>query len=194
MLSAYQLAGEKKEHRFLVDQAKILADGLSHGWHQGNRLPFNHLNLNLSAPVDTKGDGVSIAEAGTLLLKWGMLSHYTGNKTYERLACDAMDAIVDSSADVLPGLPPNSLGAVNETATEETPYMTLGGGADSYFEYLIKYGQLTGDANGKYVKEWALGVESGVKNILIKTGVGNLTFVADYTNGSAVYVSSHLAR
>lgn len=41
MLSTYQLLGEEYEHRWLVEQAQVLADGLSHGWYQGNRLPFN---------------------------------------------------------------------------------------------------------------------------------------------------------
>lgn len=194
MLSTYQLAGEKKEHRFLVDQAKTLADALSNAWFQGNRLPFNHFNLNLSAPVDTKNDGVSVAEAGTLLIEWGMLSHYTGNQTYERLARDAMNAIVDTPTPVLPGLPPNSLGARNESATEKVPYLTWGGGADSYWEYLLKYGQLTGeDVKGKYPSAFATAVDNSVKNLFIKTGVGNLTFISDYTNGSPVYVTSHLA-
>lgn len=75
-------------------------------------------------------------------------------------------------------------------------YLTWGGATDSFLEYLVKYPFLIGDSSHHYLQAYKHAVDSSIKHLLQRTGVGNLTFLSDYSkhvgNGS-IYIHSHLA-
>lgn len=148
---------------------------------------------NQGIPEDIN-DAVTIASAGTISLEWSLLSDYTANDTYRKLTNDAVNAIIETNATLLPGLPTSWLGIANETGRGDL-YVTLGAGGDSYFETLIKYGQLWGESTqDKRISAWSQAVNSSVHNLIVKSGAGNLTFLSDYTGGDNVYRVSQLAR
>ena len=45
-------------------------------------------------------------------------------------------------------------------------YITWGGGNDSYFEYLIKYTQLTNTNDETFASTWKAAIESTIENLL----------------------------
>lgn len=75
-------------------------------------------------------------------------------------------------------------------------YLTWGGATDSFLEYLVKFSYLIGDSTHRYLAVYKHAVDSSIKHLLKRTGVGNLTFLADHSkfrsNGS-IYIHSHLA-
>jgi mannosyl-oligosaccharide alpha-1,2-mannosidase len=191
LLSAYQMNGEKPEERFLVSQAQALADSLSVGWHNGNKIPLNQVNLLKKAPKDTTSD-TNLAAAGTLSLEWATLSKYTGEEKYAKLALGSIDAILSTT----PHFPYLWSNRINPSDLSKTStYISLGGGYDSFVEYMIKYPVLVGNLNHPYAKVYAGMVDAISERLVIKTGVKGLKFTADYNiaTNSLNYVSSHLA-
>ncbi|PWN90902.1 seven-hairpin glycosidase [Acaromyces ingoldii] len=191
-LSLYELTG--KSDKGLIKQAKTIGDHLLAGWVGDNAIPYNSLvSWNDFGAPDTSNDAI-IAEGGTLILEFDRLSKYTGDSTYLEHAAKSMKAIVDSVA-VLPGLYGQGISPKTNQATND--YVTWGGGSDSFFEYLIKYGQLIGSTD-TYIPTWVNSVKSSVKNLITHPAGGytgpNLTHMADYSpsNGGKIPRFSHL--
>ncbi|CAE6357474.1 unnamed protein product [Rhizoctonia solani] len=142
LISAYELGGRKDQA--LVDRARDVGNKLSNGWQGSNDFPYNNLNFTTDIPVIEES---GIAVAGTLILEWAKLTEYTGNKTYLELAEKSMGRIGMNDSP-LPGLP--AQGIDPSTGKPVGDYITWGGGSDSYFEYLIKYGRLTNNASPEW--------------------------------------------
>lgn len=191
LTSAFQLNGERKEEEFLIKQAQVLADGLSAGWYQKNKIPFNNVNLNTRRPQSIDKD-VNLAQAGTLTMEWSMLSKYTGNNKYAQLATGSVDAIL-ASKPYFPSLWETRIWPQNNTASGK--YITTGGGCDSFLEYLIKYPLLLDDKGHHFAQTYGKMLTTIQDKLVSKTGVNNLTFIADYNTDKKeiAYVGSHLA-
>lgn len=191
LLSAYELGGKKEPK--LVDQARIVGDHLLTGWVGDNKLPLNTLRWNnYGSPQANKGHS-GIAEAGTLLLEMDRLSKYTGDRRYVTKARQSMLAIVNSKVQ-FPGLFPQVYTA--STGQPADDYITWGGGSDSFFEYLIKYGYLTGDDQSPWIPTWVNSIMSSIRH-LIQTPEqtsANFTYLTDYseTDGGNLPRFSHL--
>ena len=82
------------------------------------------------------------------------------------------------------------LGHINLTTSSR--WQTWGGGTDSYFEYLIKYGRITNNADPIWVEAWKAAVDSSVKYLATTSSVGNHLYLTDYTKGRKRYIGSHL--
>lgn len=73
---------------------------------------------------------------------------------------------------------------------------TWGGGTDSYFEYLIKYGRLTNNADTVWVKNWLTAVDSSIIHLAqepVGTDVEGLLYLGDWADGAIRHIGSHLA-
>ncbi|KAH7339610.1 seven-hairpin glycosidase [Rhizoctonia solani] len=188
LISAYELGG-KKDHA-LIDRARELGDKLSHAWVGTNDFPYNNLDFTTDIP---KIESSGIAVAGTLVLEWAKLSDYTGNATYRLLAEKSMRRIGTNDSP-LPGLP--AQGIDPSTGKPVGDYITWGGGSDSYFEYLIKYGRLTNNASPEWTSRWLTAVDSSIRYLAqtaVNTSVPDLLYLGDYTNKRVRHISSHLA-
>lgn len=178
LLSAYELGGKKEQK--LVDQAQVVGNHLLTGWYADNKMPFNTLHWNNFGGPDTSSGHSGIAEAGTLLLEMDRLSKYTGISTYRYKARQSMMAIVNSKVQ-FPGLFPQ----VYSTATGQPAddYITWGGGSDSFFEYLIKYGYMTGDDQSPWISTWVDSVSSSIKHLVQKPEQthANVSYLTDYS-------------
>ncbi|QRV76043.1 glycoside hydrolase family 47 protein [Ceratobasidium sp. AG-Ba] len=206
LISAYELGG--KTNYALITKAQELADKLAYAWVGSNDFPYNDNDFNTNRPViETSGIGMrtpfnkawdylstsSSAVAGTLVLEWAKLSDYTKNETYRQLAEKSMYR-VGSNAAPLPGLPAQGIDpSTNGTVGD---YITWGGGSDSYFEYLIKYGRLTNNFNPGWTSRWLTAVDSSIRYLAqtaVNTSIPDLLYLGDYTQGRVRHIGSHLA-
>ncbi len=134
LLSSYQLTGDKR----LLKLAEDLGDRLLPVFNSPTGLPYVYVNLRSG---QTRDAVTNPAETGTLLLEFGTLSKLTGRPVfYEK----AKRALVETFKRRSP------LGLVGESINVETGAWTntdshIGGGIDSYYEYLWKCWLLFGD-------------------------------------------------
>ncbi|MGE5242870.1 MAG: glycoside hydrolase family 47 protein [Betaproteobacteria bacterium] len=127
LLSAYELTGDAR----LLALATDLGNRLLPAFESPTGLPYQFVNLRTG---QVRGADTNPAETGTLILEFGTLSRLTGNRVYLDKAKRALVAtyarrspigLVGDGIDVNTGL---------WTATDSH----VGGGIDSYYEYLVK--------------------------------------------------------
>ena len=134
LLSGYQLTGDKR----LLKLAEDLGDRLLPVFNSPTGLPYVYVNLRSG---QTRDAVTNPAETGTLLLEFGTLSKLTGRPVfYEKAKRALVETFKRRSA----------LGLVGESINVETGAWTntdshIGGGIDSYYEYLWKCWLLFGD-------------------------------------------------
>ncbi|MET0621023.1 MAG: glycoside hydrolase family 47 protein [Thermoanaerobaculia bacterium] len=136
LLSAYQATGDA---RFL-SLAEDLGTRLLPAFSSPTGMPYMYVNLKTGK---TSGARSNPAEIGTLLLEFGTLSKLTGKPVFYDKAKKALTALYERRSPI---------GLVGEEIDVETgkwlsPASHVGGGIDSYYEYLLKCGRLFGDAD-----------------------------------------------
>ncbi|KAH7099775.1 seven-hairpin glycosidase [Auriculariales sp. MPI-PUGE-AT-0066] len=191
MLSAYELNsklnGQKDEA--LVKKAQQVADNMAHAWVGDQTVPWGWIDFTNNTP---KEDNSNIAEAGTLIMEWGKLSEYSGNKTYLELAEKSFRQIATNNGTLFPGLAGQGINPRDGSFSSK--YITWGGASDSYFEYLIKYARLTNNADPLWVQQWKLAVDSSIEHLMSRTTVGNWLMLGDMDEDLKLrHIGSHLA-
>lgn len=141
LLSAYQLTGDER----LLKLAEDLGKRLLPVFGSKTGLPYTHVNLRTG---QVRGKVSNPAETGTLLIEFGSLSKLTGNPVYYDKAKRALVETYERRSKI--GL----VGAAIDVETGEWTRSDshIGGGIDSYYEYLFKCWLLFGDADCK--KMW----------------------------------------
>eukprot|EP01065_Artemidia_motanka_P011967 TRINITY_DN1652_c0_g1_i10.p1 TRINITY_DN1652_c0_g1~~TRINITY_DN1652_c0_g1_i10.p1 ORF type:complete len:682 (+),score=160.95 TRINITY_DN1652_c0_g1_i10:72-2048(+) len=144
MLSAFELRGEQPQDQWMVSRAQDLANGLVRAYNTTTGVPVGFVDLGSGrAWAQTAGSGprkptdgaAIIAEAGGQALELRTLTLHTGDAAFDRRATWA--------GDVLTGRCP-APGSVCPTFYHPdwdawvSQGRTLGAGADSYYEYLLK--------------------------------------------------------
>ena len=138
LLSGYQMTGDAR----LLALADDLGRRLMPAFGSRTGLPYRYVNLRTGAVRD----GVSNpAETGTLLLEFGMLSKLTGKPEYWNAAKRALVETYNRRSAI--GLVGSQIDV--ETGAWTNPSSHIGGGIDSYYEYLYKCWRLFGDADCK---------------------------------------------
>lgn len=170
LLSAYQLSGDAR----LLAKAQDLGQRLLPVFDSPTGLPYTHVNLRTGK---VRGTISNPAETGTLLLEFGMLSRLTGQPVYFE---KAKRALVETYRRA------SALGLVGSTINVETGQWQdtvahIGGGIDSYYEYLYKCWRLFGDTECKSMWEHSI---AGVNQALADNRGGALWYGhADMTSG-----------
>lgn len=159
LLSSYQLTGDKH----LLELAEDLGTRLLPAFNSPTGLPYVEVNLHTGK---TRGIGSNPAETGTLLLEFGTLSKLTGKPLYYEKAKHALVATYKRSSKL--GLVGAELDVENGKWT--SPDSSLGGGIDSYYEYLYKCWRLFGDADCKAM--WKTSIK-GINAHVAETVRGN---------------------
>jgi hypothetical protein len=136
LLSGYQMTGDPR----LLHLADDLGHRLLPVFNSPTGMPYMYVNLKTGK---TSGARSNPAEIGTLLLEFGTLSKLTGNPVFYDKAKNALVQLYDRRS---------KLGLVGEEIDVETgkwlsPASHVGGGIDSYYEYLLKCAKLFGDAD-----------------------------------------------
>lgn len=170
LLSAYQLSGDAR----LLDKAQDLGQRLLPVFESPTGMPYTHVNLRTGK---VRGNVSNPAETGTLILEFGMLSKLTGKPIYFE---KAKRALVETYRRASPlGLVGSAINV--ETGRWEDTGAHIGGGIDSYYEYLEKCARLFGDPECKAMWEHSI---AGVNMALADKQGGALWYGhADMTTG-----------
>lgn len=135
LLSAHQMTGDAR----LLALAEDLGNRLKPVFDSPTGLPYMYVNL---ANGRTSGVVSNPAEIGTLILEFGTLAKLTGRSEFLEKARRALLILHERRADT--GLVGEGINV--ETGAWTNPASHVGGGIDSYFEYLLKCERLFGDA------------------------------------------------
>ncbi len=135
LLSGYEMTGDARLLRLAEDLGRRLLPAFA----SPTGMPYMYVNLKTGK---TRGARSNPAEIGTLVLEFGTLSRLTGNPVYLEKARRALAALYERRS---------KIGLVGEEIDVETGRWLsrashVGGGIDSYYEYLLKCGRLFGDA------------------------------------------------
>jgi glycosyl hydrolase family 47 len=136
LLSGYELTHDKR----LLSLAEDLGDRLLPAFGSPTGMPYVEVNLKTGKVRNPK---TNPAEVGTLLIEFGTLSKLTGKPIYYDKAKTALVELYKRRS---------ALGLVGSGINVETgkwtdPTSHIGGGIDSYYEYLLKAWMLFGDKN-----------------------------------------------
>ncbi|HEV2864118.1 MAG TPA: glycoside hydrolase family 47 protein [Pyrinomonadaceae bacterium] len=134
LISAYQLTGDRR----LLALAEDLGTRLLPAFDSPTGIPYRFVNLRTGK---VRGEVTNPAEAGTLLVEFGALSKLTRRAVFYDRAKRALVEVYKRRS---------PLGLVGSRVNVETGEWAatdshLGGGIDSYYEYLLKCWLLFGD-------------------------------------------------
>jgi mannosidase alpha-like ER degradation enhancer 2 len=134
LLSSYQMTGDERLLRLAEDLGKRLLPV----FNSPTGMPYMFVNLKTGK---TSGAHSNPAEIGTLLLEFGTLSKLTHNPVFYDKAKNAVVQLYKRRS---------KIGLVGEEIDVETGQWIsrashIGGGIDSYYEYLLKSSRLFGD-------------------------------------------------
>ncbi len=147
LLSAYQITKDQR----LLNLAEDLGQRLLPVFETPTGLPYTHVNLKTG---QVRGNVSNPAETGTLLLEFGMLSKLSNKPIYFQKAKKALVATYERRS---------SIGLVGARINVETGEWAdqnshIGGGIDSYYEYIYKCWRLFGDTDCKAM--WDTSIDS----------------------------------
>lgn len=177
----------------LLTQATRLADNLAFAFDTPSGVPSNILFLSNRTTDGSKTNG--LATTGTLVLEWTRLSDLTGNQKYAKLAQKAMTNLLNpkpTSSEPFPGLVGIEIDI--QTGQFQDAFGGWVGGADSFYEYLIKMYIYDPTRFQLYRDRWILAADSTIAHLASHpSSRPDLTFLAIYNNQSLIYESQHLA-
>jgi ER degradation enhancer, mannosidase alpha-like 2 len=134
LLSSYQLTGDNR----LLALAENLGNRLLPVFNSPTGMPYVNVNLKTGA---VSGEETNPAEVGTLLIEFGTLSKLVGKPIYYDKAKRALVELYTRRSPI--GLVGSGINIRTGAWTDETSH--IGGGIDSYYEYLLKGWLLFGD-------------------------------------------------
>lgn len=174
LAAGYYVTGEP----LLLQLAVDLADRLLPAFTKSpTGLPYRFVNLHTGAVSDPN---TNLAEIGTYLPEFGVLSQWTGDAKYYNAAKQALRAAWDrrTSLNLLP------YGIHAETGQWTTSTATIGPPADSFYEYLWGGYRLFGDTE---LLGWYQAATAAILQYQSDTKRGNLWFAqVDANTGAKV--------
>ncbi|KAF7726413.1 maturation of Asn-linked oligosaccharides protein [Apophysomyces ossiformis] len=192
LLAAYDLRNDQ----VLLDKAIELARKvILPAYDTPNFIPAGYVNvtttINRGKPV--KDGRIILAEFGSLQLELVRLSQLTGEKGYEKIANWVIAKMAEIPTE-LPGLysmiwdldpfrpavdksPPTH--SFSPPFTTAPRYITISGGADSYYEYLLKTHILMNGKEKLQLNMWVTAVNS-MYNYLRSETLQGLVFLGEY--------------
>ncbi len=174
LLSAYDLSGDPA----LLDIAEDLGNRLV-AVFDGERsgIATNRAMLPMTEP--SPGDQrVMVAELGSNLIEFGVLGERTGREEFRLKAEMGLRFIHVKNPDQF---------ILGETVSRRTGQtngkLTTGAGADSYYEYLLKYWILTGKMDDHWRDRWVNSVDEALEHLLVEVATrdGDFAFIGEGT-------------
>lgn len=141
LMGAYDLSGREA----LLRKAVELGDFLYGAFNTENRMPVDFIDLPRAKTGNQLfvEDSVVSASPGTLSLEMTRLSQLTGDPKYEKAAMRVMRVFHDGQNRTrIPGLWPIMVSMKTQDVVTGDAF-TLGGSADSLYEYLVKMAVLS---------------------------------------------------
>ncbi|KAJ4301841.1 hypothetical protein N0V90_003937 [Kalmusia sp. IMI 367209] len=183
LIAAYDLSG----HEVLKEKAIEVGDLLYAGFNTKNRMPVDFISFD-DAKAGTGlavEDSVVSASPGTITLEFSRLSQITGDNKYYAAVSHVMDMFHEQQNKTkLPGMWPMMVSMAREDAITGYQF-TIGGNADSMYEYLPKAHALLGssDASSKKYEIMA--------RTFMDTAINNLFFRPMTPNQDDILISGN---
>ncbi|CAL3968850.1 unnamed protein product [Diplocarpon coronariae] len=201
MLSGYDLlrgplsslASNRTAVGILLEQSERLASNLAFAFDTPTGIPSNNIFFD---PQGTDGSTTNgIATIGTLVLEWVHLSDLSGNRTYGDLAEKGESFLLapkPASAEPWPGLIGTGVNITTGLFTDAAGGWV--GGADSFYEYLLKMYVYDSSRYGHYRDRWVLAADSSIAHLASHPSTRpDLTFLAEFDGQERIFESEHLA-
>jgi len=176
LLSSYQMSGDKR----LLALADDLGTRLLPAFNSPTGMPYVFVNLRTGA---VRGEETNPAEIGTLLLEFGTLSTLTGKPVYFDKAKNALVALYQRRSPI--GLVGSSINVKTGEWLDRSSH--IGGGIDSYYEYLLKGWLLFGDKDCE--RMWKSSIEALNKYVADATPTGFWYGTVDMNTGKRIRTS-----
>ena len=167
LLGAYDISNER--YPKLMKKAIDLGEMLYRAFDTPNRMPipYWHFKVGDTHVERESSDKMLLADLGSLSMEFTRLSQLTGDSKYfdaiSRIT-DALETAQDGTK--IPGLWPTILDARNLHFTGTG--FTLGGMADSVYEYLPKQHLLLGGLTDQYQKMYSKAIAAAKKHIFFR--------------------------
>ncbi|CAG8953201.1 hypothetical protein HYFRA_00003402 [Hymenoscyphus fraxineus] len=177
----------------ILVQAERLGNNLAFAFDTPTGIPSNNLFYNPSriGPGTTNG----LATTGTLVMEWTRLADLTGNKTFADLVQKGESYLLDpnpKSLEPWPGLVGMNIDF--NTGLFQDAFGGWVGGADSFYEYLIKMYVYDTTRFASYKDRWVLAADSSIAHLATHpTSRPDLTFLSVFNGRNLIHESQHLA-
>ncbi|QDS73448.1 hypothetical protein FKW77_008799 [Venturia effusa] len=183
-LAAYDLTDG--QYPALLQKAGEIGDMLYVAFDTPNRMPITRWNFKAAAAGNAQesSENMLVAEIGSLTLEFTRLSQLTGDARYYDAVQRIMDAFdTQQNKTKLPGMWSVVVNAKTENFVEGTGF-TIGGMADSLYEYLPKQHILLGGATEQYQNLFENAMVAMKRNIFYRpmTPDGNSILLAGQVN------------
>ena len=168
-LGAYDLSHGHEEYPILLQKAIEVGDLLYCAFDTPNRMPVTRWSWEkaLEGESQTASPNTLVAEIGSLTLEFTRLSQLTGDMKYYDAITRIMEEFRKVQADTkLPGLWPVLVNAKELEFTDNG--FTLGGMADSLYEYLPKQHMLLGGLGKMYQEMYEYAITTAMNNIFFQ--------------------------
>lgn len=166
LLSAYDLRGDP----ILLERAIELADKvIMPAFNTPNHIPSAFVDVETGRPE--KGNTITLAEFGSMQMELVRLSQLTGNEEYG-LAGNYILEKMSKVPSRVPGLYPMIWDL--DSFTPRSTYITISGGADSYYEYLLKTHMLMEGKETLQLDMWTTAVDSMMRYLRSETHNGKV--------------------
>ncbi|KAJ2158323.1 hypothetical protein GGF46_003850 [Coemansia sp. RSA 552] len=171
LISAHELSGD----RMLLKQATALADIMLEAFDTPTGIPWQMWDVQTGTGSSEAGPATlnNLAEIGSYQLEFFRLSQLTHDPAYHKAAQRVLDVMLDrnqpdrSSVYTIPGLYPIFLDIKTGKFINGKP--NLGGGSDSFYEYLIKTWALSGFKLQRNLDMWKESLR-GIKQYILSRG------------------------
>lgn len=186
------LADYQEDVDALLAQAINLANNLSYAFETPTGIPWNNLDF---ATRGNDGSENGLATVGTLILEWVRLADLTGNATYANLVEQAEGYLLHPSppsSEPFPGLLGMNINVTTGLFTDARGGWI--GGADSFYEYLIKMYIYNPSRYSPLKDRWIAAAESSIQYLASNPVTRpDLTFLSMFENTTVEEKSQHLA-
>ena len=175
----------------ILSQAQRLGNNLAFAFNTPTGIPSNNLYYN---PARTDGSTTNgLATTRTLVMEWTRLGDLTGNKTFGDLAQKGESYLNNpqpASSEPWPGLVGMNINI--DTGLFEDAFGGWVGGADSYYEYLIKMYVYDTTRFASYRDRWIKAADSSIAHLVSHPSTRpDLTFLSVYNGKKLIYESQH---
>jgi len=177
----------------VLKQAQRLANNLAFAFSTPTGIPSNNLYFN--PPRTDGGTTNGLATIGTLVLEYTHLSDLTGNKTYAALSQKGESYLLNpkpASSEPWPGLV--GMNVDINTGRFQDAFGGWVGGADSFYEYLIKMYVYDSNRFANYRDRWIKAADSSILHLASHpSSRPDLTFLSIFNGKTRIFRSQHLA-
>ncbi|PSN68004.1 glycoside hydrolase [Corynespora cassiicola Philippines] len=185
------LANDPAHVDALLTQSENLANALSYAFDTPSGVPWNILLFDNRT---NDGSNNGLATVGTLVLEWVRLADLSGNQTYAELTEKAESFLLNpspQSSEPFPGL----LGMDIDPLTGKFLDAFGGwvGGADSFYEYLIKMWVYDPNRYAEYRDRWIIAADSTIEYLTSHPEPRpDITFLSIYNGTNLIFRNQHL--